>query len=458
MANEPLRVTLPNDWAPNPHQIKLWRYMLGGGKRGVAVWHRRAGKDSVSLNWTAIAAHQRVGNYLHMLPEAAQARKAIWLAIDRQGRRVIDQAFPKALRARTVDQEMLIEFRNGSTWAVAGSDNYNSLVGTNYVGVVFSEYSVGNPAAWDYLRPILTENGGWGMFIYTPRGRNHGRRLFQMAEKNPDWFAELLTVEDTQVMSPAAVQAERDAGMDDDMVAQEFFCDWTGVNQGAIFGKAMADARKAGRVGAYPYDPRLPVNTFWDLGHGDATGVWFHQQHQGTDRFIAYFEDSGQDVAYYMRELRSRPYVYGQHFLPHDVKNVTLASAGNPLGKNTWDQLHSLGMRDMVKVDRTPDKWASINAVRSRLATATFDDTGCSRGLDALESYRKKWDEPRRCFANTPVHDWASTAADAIAQWADGWKSRGSSVITFPSLVGAPQRPTVTAPRVASVGQRNVGY
>jgi phage terminase large subunit len=69
-----MEITLPNHWRPRCYQRRLWNYLEGGGKRAVAVWHRRAGKDDVCLHWAACAAMQRVGNYWHMLPEASQAR------------------------------------------------------------------------------------------------------------------------------------------------------------------------------------------------------------------------------------------------------------------------------------------------------------------------------------------------------------------------------------------------
>ncbi len=92
----------------------------------------------------------------------------------RTGAKRIDEAFPEHLRKRTADQEMLIEFRNGSTWQVLGSDNYDSLVGAAPYGITLSEWALANPAAWAYLRPILAENDGWAFWIYTARGRNHG--------------------------------------------------------------------------------------------------------------------------------------------------------------------------------------------------------------------------------------------------------------------------------------------
>ena len=155
-------IRLPNGWRPRDYQRPLWSYLRGGGLRADMAWHRRSGKDDVSLHWAAIASAKRVGNFWHMLPEANQARKAIWEAVNpHTGKKRIDEAFPKALRASTRDTDMRIEFKNGSTWQVVGSDNYDSLVGTTPIGVVFSEWSLAKPDAWTYLRPILAENGGW---------------------------------------------------------------------------------------------------------------------------------------------------------------------------------------------------------------------------------------------------------------------------------------------------------
>ena len=164
-------LTIPNNWAPLAHQQGLYRQFghRRPFRRECVVWHRRAGKDSVALNLTARDMFRRVGSYWHLFPEQTQARRALWNGIDGQGRRIIDQVFPAALRRRTNAQDMLIEMVNGSIWQMAGSDNYDRLVGSNPVGVVFSEWSLAHPEAWDYIRPILVENGGWALFIFTPR-------------------------------------------------------------------------------------------------------------------------------------------------------------------------------------------------------------------------------------------------------------------------------------------------
>ena len=102
------QIVLPNQWTPRCYQWKLWLALQNGCKRAVAVWHRRAGKDSLSLNWLACSAVKRVGVYWHMLPNQAQARKVIWDGVDKWGRKIIDQAFPRQIVKRKSDQEMKI--------------------------------------------------------------------------------------------------------------------------------------------------------------------------------------------------------------------------------------------------------------------------------------------------------------------------------------------------------------
>lgn len=182
-------VLIPNNWKPRPYQLPFFKYFARGGKRAVLVWPRRHGKDDACLHLTAIQAMHVPGTYWMMLPEYGQARKAIWDAVNKHtGKRRIDEAFPAEIRARTNDSEMKIVFKSGSVWQLCGSDNYNGLVGSNCAGIVFSEYALSNPEAWDYLEPILEENGGWAVFNSTVRGRNHFTTLAHYAQSTPGWF------------------------------------------------------------------------------------------------------------------------------------------------------------------------------------------------------------------------------------------------------------------------------
>jgi phage terminase large subunit len=102
---------------------------------------------------------------------------------------------------------------NGSAVQLIGTDNIDSVVGTNPLGCVFSaNLPCKTLRGWDYIRPILRENGGWAIFDYTPRGKNHGHHLYEMARSNPEWYAEILTVKDTKSLPKAILSAERRRG------------------------------------------------------------------------------------------------------------------------------------------------------------------------------------------------------------------------------------------------------
>ncbi len=415
------KIKIPNEWQPRPYQIPLWEYLESGGKRAVVVWHRRAGKDSASLNWTCVAAHNRVGTYWHMLPTAKHGRKVVWDAIDKVGRRMIDQVFPEVIRRSTNQQEMRIELLNGSIWQVVGSDNYDSLVGANPVGVVFSEYSVANPKAWDFISPILTENGGWCFFIFTPRGHNHGYDIYTMANDHPDWFAQIVTVDDSTksghvVFSEAQLEDLRKSGFTDDLIKQEYYCSFSNPVRGSYYADLLDDMERKKRVVPVPYDPAVPVTTAWDLGINDMTAIWFAQQVGREVHIIDFYENRGHGLQHYAGELFKRPYVYDQHLLPHDAKARELGT-----GMTRQETLGKLGIRCTI-VGRQPVA-DGIQAVRNLIPRCWFDDSQqVQRGLACLKEYRTAEDTINKTFKPRPVHDWTSHAADGFRYLALGMR------------------------------------
>lgn len=424
------KTRLPNNWQPRPHQLKLWTFLEQGGLRAVEVAHRRFGKDDIALHWTAVAAHQRVGTYWHMLPEAAQARKAIWEAVNpHTGLRRIDEAFPKELRATTREQEMFIRFKNNSTWQVVGSDNFNSLVGSPPIGLVHSEYSLANPAAWSYLRPILLENGGWSLFIYTPRGKNHGKTLIDSAMTSPGWFGEISPVSKTKAIPQAALDSElaeliKENGEDQGraLFNQEWECSFDSAVVGSYYGGEMQAATDAvpSRITTVPYDPALPVSTYWDLGIDDATAIWFAQFAGKEIRLIEYAEWTQQSLTNIAAEVSRKPYAYAEHVFPHDVRAREMTT-----GRSREEVMRSiLGKVDVCSLHEVAD---GINAVRTLMGRMWFDATNCAHGVECLKSYRKDWDEKNRTFLARPKHDWSSHGADAIRQLAMKYRERVES-------------------------------
>lgn len=420
-----MNINLPNGWTPRAYQRPLWRFMQDGGKRASVIWPRRHGKDDLALHFTACAIHERVGVYWHLLPQQNQARKAIWDAVNpHTGKRRIDDAFPRELRDTTREQDMMIRFKNGSTWQVIGSDNYDALVGTPPVGVVFSEWALSSPQAWSLIRPILAENGGWSMFITTPRGRNHAHRMHEMAEASDEWFAERLIATETGVFPPEVLENERqeliaERGEEDGeaIFQQEYMTSFSAGLPGAYYAKLIDKAERDGRIGFVPYDPARPVHTAWDLGRNDATAIWFIQSNGSGWDVIDYYANTSVGIEHYVRELKDRGYNYGEHLLPHDADNELLVSSTGSIAETVRGMAPGWEVRI---VPRTKSVANDINEVRQILPLCRFDKERTAKGVDALRSYRRVWDEKLKAYRDTPLHDWASDPADAFRTFAIG--------------------------------------
>jgi phage terminase large subunit len=429
-----MQVVLPHNWKPRPYQEPLWRYLSRGGKRAVAKWHRRAGKDDVFLHHTACAAHERIGNYWYLLPEYSQARKSMWDSVNpHTGKRRIDEAFPKEIRKRYSEQEMMIGFHNGSTFQLVGSDNFNSLVGSPPIGLVFSEYALSNPAAWAYLMPILEENGGWAGFNGTPRGNNHYKNLCRLAldemRDGKDWFYDEKNADQTGVFTPEQLQSilkQLQATHGDDfgksLFLQEYYGSFDAAIPGAIWGDCMDKASLAGRITSVPVDPVAPVFTAWDLGRTDSTAIWFYQFVGNEIHVVDYHESSLKDIPYYADLLRTFKKAhgirYGTHWLPHDARARTLAAGGKSIQQQMIDQ--DVGR---IAIAKRLDHVDGIQAARATFPFVWIDADRCEQGIEVLRNYHYEWDEEKRVFSSMPAHDWASHGASAWRTLALSWKA-----------------------------------
>lgn len=441
-------VSIPFNFQPREYQERdLFRQMfphhypdlrvLGTARKSriCTIWHRRAGKDKSLVNVEALAAYEEVGNYLYLLPEQTQARKIIWRGIDGNGFRFLDHIpneICKGGERGKYSSEMLVELINGSTIQFGGSDNYNSWMGTNPRGIVFSEYSLQDPMAWQYFRPILVENGGWAIFNYTVRGKNHGYDLAKIAEANPKiWYYSYLTIADTKrpdgtpVITHEQFLEEIANGMPEPIAKQEFYLDWEAALYGSYYGDLMVIATAEKRIGFFPYDPTKPVYAFWDVGL-DCNAVWFAQSDKGgSPRIIDYYEKIDEKFSDTCKAIQQKPYSVHTHFMPHDFKSRDSEKGSRAL---TADKL---GM-DVVETPRT-SRDDGIEEVRNLLPRCRFNEgglpdmdgaeqIGCDRGLDGLKSYERVYDQKLMTFRDQPVHNWASHPADAFRILALNWE------------------------------------
>lgn len=409
-------ITIPYNYTPRGYQLPFLQAMEAGKKRAVLVWHRRAGKDKTVLNFTVKEMVRRVGNYYYIFPTYNQGRKILWDGKDKTGFPFLGH-IPRELRAGDPNNtEMKLSIKNGSLFQVVGSDNIDSVVGTNPVGCVFSEYSLQDPRGWEYLSPILLENGGWAVFDYTPRGKNHGYALFEMARKSPEWFCELLTVKDTQslggTMTEEMVEVERKEriamGKSVNFIHQEYYCDFNAAVEDAVFGEQVLQARHDRRFTRVPYEPRCEVETYWDIGWDDATAIWFVQQVGKEIRLIDYYEARLAGPDHYLKVLREKPYRYGRHVMPHDADYGRMETGG----KSLKAILMEMGL--YVDIAKKLSKEEQIANARLLFPRCWFDEDKCQKGVDALGSWHFSFDEEKKILGRTPVHDWSSHASDAF--------------------------------------------
>jgi len=423
----PIDIQIPSqDWNPRPHQAKLWEHLQSGGTRAMAVWHRRAGKDEICLHHAAASMMKRRAGYWHCLPEYGQARKAIWTAINpHTGRRRIDEAFPPELRETTNDHEMFIRMQ-GSTWQLIGSDRYDATVGAGVAGITYSEWALANPSAWAYHRPIIEENNGWAAFITTPRGRNHAFEMFKHASRTPGWFCERLTAIDTGALSLTQLDealAEYQALYGEDVgraqFQQEYLCDWHAAILGAFYALEMANLRNENRVVDIDALPDQPVHRAWDLGVGDDTSIWFFQP-VGAQLFILdHYASSGVGLDHYAGVIEKKyadyGWKHGDDYVPHDAIVKEWGS-----GRTRVETMQSVGLRPMLVPRHTLDD--GINAVRRTLPLCVFHPRTEEGGLDALEQYRREWDDEKKSFRANAVHDWTSHPADSFRYLSMAWR------------------------------------
>lgn len=371
----------------------------------------------------------RVGLYIHVFPYANQGRRVIWNGIDRNGKKFLS-AFPEELIESRSDLEMRLILKNGSIYQVLGADDPDKLVGINCVGAVFSEYALMDPKAFDLVRPILNENGGWAIFPSTPRGKNHfhdlifGKDGAPGAKQNKKWYVSIESVETTGAVDPAIIEEDRKMGVDEALIQQEYFCSFTASLQGSYYEKQMNFLVENQRIGPVPHDPALEVHTAWDLGINDAMSIWCFQLNRGEPQLIRYIEGTGEGLAFYIKELRDLAnkgdWIYGTHFAPHDIASTDLIT-----GKTRLVSARELGIRFTQVPKAEVDD--GIEAVRQLLPRCRFDEKLCYRGIEALKSYRKQWDEKLKVYRNKPLHDWASHPADAFRTMAMGLRSRNPS-------------------------------
>jgi hypothetical protein len=242
-----------------------------------------------------------------------------------------------------------------------------------------------------------------------------------MAQKLQDtWHTEIKTVEDTKAIDLKELEQVKNElilrNKALDFFNQEYYCSFTNPIEGAYYSDLIQELEKKGRIGKFEYERNLPVYTFWDLGVGDSTAIWFAQFVSNEVRIIDYFEDNGKGLNYYIKELKNKVYVYERHYAPHDIEVREFSN-----GKSRIDTALELGLRFNIAPRLSIDD--GIDAVRAILTKCYFNEETTGAGLNVLRNYKKEFDFKNNTFKLQPKKDWASHGSDAFRYLAVSYRN-----------------------------------
>lgn len=379
------------------------------------VAHRRAGKTVAAVNEVIKAALQQKDPYAYFAPYRSQAKSVAWDYF---------KHYSLPVKRSFNEAELKIELITGSTIQLFGADNADAARGMGFRLVYCDEYGDFRPSVWgNVIRPTLSDRQGKAVFSGTPKGHNQFYDMYRFAQENPaEWFVMTLKASASGILAKEELEAAR-RQLSEDQYNQEYECSFDAAILGAFYGKEMMAVDADHRICSVPYDPAFPVYTAWDLGYTDDTAIIFYQNIANEIHILDAYSESGGTIEDYregdfrpgslVQAVLSRPYQYARHWLPHDARAKTLASGGKSIVEKLG---RYLGMESLAIVPQLSIE-DGIQAARTALARCYFDHKTNLDSLslvEALRQYQREYDEDKKVFRKTPLHNWASHQADAF--------------------------------------------
>ncbi len=395
-------------YTPRKHQSYLHQ-QINRYRWSVLVCHRRFGKTVCMINHlirSALMSKLKNPRFAYIAPTFKQAKSIAW--------DYMKQFTSKIPNTKFNETELRVDLPNGSRITLLGAENSDGLRGIYLDGCVIDEYAnIDGKLFAEIIRPALSDRKGYCVFIGTPAGMNNNfYDLYQHANGAEDWFNYKAKASDTKIVDPEELEKAKEV-MGEKKYMQEFECDWIANIEGAIYGEEIAKIEDKNQIARVPYDPTLPVSTAWDLGVADHSSIIFFQQKGTGVQIIDYHEERGHGLPHYIQMLEEKPYIYKDHFAPHDID---VQEFGN--GKTRREIAYQLGVRFKV-VPKLPVE-EGIHAVSMLLPRCWIDTDHCKNLIDALRHYHRKYIDKNRMFRSKPVHDWSSHACDAMRYLAVG--------------------------------------
>lgn len=412
-------------YAPRRQQLQIHE-SLDAHRFGAAVCHRRFGKTVLAVNHlikAALTCDKARPRFAYIAPTYTQGKAIAWDYLKHYTDVIAGRRFNES--------ELRVDLPNGAQIRIYGADSPDSLRGLYFDGAVLDEFGLMPSRTFsEVVRPALADRQGWAFFIGTPNGKNHFYDVCQQAKTEAGWFFAEFRASETALIKQSELDMARKS-MTPDEYDQEWECSFEASVKGAIFANELRAAREGKRVTRLPYDRGILVDTFWDLGVGDSTAIWFAQVSGLEIRLIDYYEHSGVGLDHYVSVIKSKNYSYGRHVAPHDIEVKELGS-----GKTRLETARTLGINFEVAPKMGLED--GINAARLIFDRCYFDADRCEKGLECLMNYRRDFNTRIDEFKPVPVHDFASHGADAFRYMAVSVRRRDTKpkAISYPKQTG----------------------
>jgi len=365
-------IDFPSKLAPlfEPHRFKV----LYGGRDGGKSW-------SIARALLLLGARQQ---------ERILCTREVQRTIaDSVHKLLVDQIDLMNLREFYTVTDNSIVGSNGTEFMFAGLHQQTAENLKSYEGVTRCWAEEGHnisKRSWGILEPTIRKEGSEIWVSFNPNMDTDFIWTHFISDQQPDSLVIKLTWRDNPWRSKVLDATREKMARDDPQQYEHVYegkCNT--VVAGAIYAGEVVSMIEEGRYRACPYDPKLRVHTIWDLGWNDQTAIIFAQRLLSEVRIIDYEEESFLKYSDWAVRIHKKPYVYGDHYLPHDGANQTQGGDGI----SAQSQLKPLLGKQPKIIKRPGSVEDPIRSSRMMFPRTYMDQAKCARLMDCLKRFRR---------------------------------------------------------------------
>jgi hypothetical protein len=308
-------------------QFKIYRALE---RMRILVAGRRFGKTHLAIRELFISANNKPkSDNWYIAPTYRQAKQIAWKPLK-------ELIPPSYLMGKPNETDLSVTLLNGSTIALRGADNPDSLRGPGLDFVVPDEAAFQAKEMWDVVRPMLSDRKGRALFISTPSGFNWFYDLFQMASELPTWAVfKFTTAEGGNVDAEELADARRE--LDIRTYMQEYEASFENLS-----GRVYYAYDRAKNITDQAIDRDLPLSVGMDFNVNPMCAV-IGQKHESFFHCFDEIVIPNGNTEMMCAEIRKKYPKRTIHVFPDPTGNSRKTSA--PVGQTDFTIIRNAGFR-----------------------------------------------------------------------------------------------------------------